>query len=62
MKCQQRYLIFVNLAPASDTHIEDLYAAGGIKAVMSELNKKTFNKFKLYYSNRKDCWRKYKKC
>ena len=28
------------LAPASDTHIEDLYAAGGIKAVMSELNKK----------------------
>ena len=28
------------LAPASDTHIEDLYAAGGIRAVMSELNKK----------------------
>ena len=28
------------LAPASDTHIEDLYRAGGIKAVMSELNKK----------------------
>lgn len=27
------------LAPASDTHIEDLYEAGGIKAVMSELNK-----------------------
>ena len=26
--------------PASDTHIEDLYAAGGIRAVMSELNKK----------------------
>lgn len=28
------------LAPASDTHIEDLYVAGGIRAVMSELNKK----------------------
>ncbi|WP_196001013.1 dihydroxy-acid dehydratase [Clostridium sp. 1001271B_151109_B4] len=28
------------LAPASDTHIEDLYAAGGIRAIMSELNKK----------------------
>ena len=28
------------LAPASDTHIEDLYAAGGIRAVMSELKKK----------------------
>lgn len=28
------------LAPASDTHIEDLYRAGGIKAVMSELSKK----------------------
>ena len=28
------------LAPASDTHIEDLYAAGVIRAVMSELNKK----------------------
>lgn len=28
------------LAPASDTHIENLYAAGGIRAVMSELNKK----------------------
>lgn len=29
------------LAPASDTHIEDLYAAGGIRALMSELNKKS---------------------
>ena len=28
------------LAPASNTHIEDLYRAGGIKAVMSELSKK----------------------
>ena len=28
------------LAPASQTHIEDLYAAGGIRAVMSELAKK----------------------
>lgn len=28
------------LAPASQTHIEDLYAAGGIKAVMAELSKK----------------------
>ena len=26
------------LAPASDTHIADLYAAGGIRAVMSETN------------------------
>ena len=32
------------LAPASDTHIEDLYAAGGIRAVMSELNKEEFIK------------------
>ena len=31
------------LAPASDTHIEDLYAAGGIRAVMSELNKKNLS-------------------
>lgn len=28
------------LAPASDTHIEDLYWAGGITAVMNELSKK----------------------
>lgn len=28
------------LAPASDTHIEDLYSAGGITAVMNELSKK----------------------
>ena len=28
------------LAPASDTHIEDLYWAGGIQAVMRELSKK----------------------
>lgn len=28
------------LAPASDTHIEDLNAAGGIRAVMNELSKK----------------------
>lgn len=28
------------LAPASDTHIEDLYLAGGITAVMNELSKK----------------------
>lgn len=28
------------LAPASDTHIEDLYWAGGIQAVMKELSKK----------------------
>lgn len=28
------------LAPASSTHIEDLYEAGGIGAVMSEINKK----------------------
>ena len=40
MGCQQRCLILCKLAPASDTHIEDLYAAGGIRAVMSELNKK----------------------
>ncbi|GAA0758959.1 dihydroxy-acid dehydratase [Clostridium sartagoforme] len=28
------------LAPASDTHIEDLYWAGGVQAVMKELSKK----------------------
>lgn len=28
------------LAPASQTHIEDLYAAGGLRAVMAELSKK----------------------
>lgn len=28
------------LAPASQTHIEDLYRAGGLKAVMNELSKK----------------------
>ena len=28
------------LAPASDTHIEDLYGAGGIRAVINELTKK----------------------
>ena len=28
------------LAPAADTHIEDLYCAGGVQAVMNELSKK----------------------
>ncbi|RPF49049.1 dihydroxyacid dehydratase [Hydrogenoanaerobacterium saccharovorans] len=30
------------LAPAGDFHIEDLYAAGGVKAVMAELAKKDY--------------------
>ncbi len=33
-----------HLAPAGDHHVQDLYAAGGVQAVMNELNKKNLIK------------------
>lgn len=49
-----------HLAPAGHTYIEDLNEAGGVYAVMSELNKRT-SPYGVYDCNRKDSWRKHQR-
>ena len=44
-----------HLAPAGYTYMEDLNEAGGVYAVMNELNKKGLLYTDLYDGYRKDC-------
>lgn len=47
-----------HLAPAGPTYMEDLNAAGGVYAVMNELDKRT-SSYRVYDCHRKDCGRKH---
>ena len=49
-----------HLAPAGPTYMEDLNEAGGVSAVMNELNKIRFAEYRLYDCHRKNSRRKYK--
>ncbi len=49
-----------HLAPAGPTYIEDLNEAGGVYAVMAELNKKGLAAYGMYDGDRKDGGRKYR--
>ena len=48
-----------HLAPAGPTYMEDLNEAGGVYAVMNELNKKGLLQYRMHDCNRKDSRRKY---
>ena len=41
-----------HLAPAGHTYIEELNEAGGVYAVMNELNKKNLLAYRSYHCNR----------
>ena len=48
-----------HLAPAGPTYMEDLNEAGGVYAVMNELNKKGLLTYRLHDSYRKDSRREH---
>ncbi len=50
-----------HLAPAGHTYMEELNEAGGVYAVMNELNKKGLLHTDMYDSNRKDSRREHRR-
>ena len=50
-----------HLAPAGHTYMEDLNEAGGVYAVMNELNKKRTSSYRMYDCDRKDTGREHRR-
>ena len=50
-----------SFSSCQSNHIEDLYEAGGVTAVMNELSKKNLLSLDMYYGNRKNTRGKYRR-